>query len=62
MFIEARDAFNRLPVAVRRRFDNAQEFVDFCSRSENQAEIDALGLGPIRENEESKGAGDKPAE
>lgn len=62
LFIEAREAFNRLPAAVRRRFDNAQEFVEFCSLKENQAEIDALGLGPIRENVESSGAGDKPAE
>lgn len=58
-WIAARDAFNRLPSAVRRRFDNAADFVAFCSDRANQKEIDELGLGPIRENVEAP-VEDKP--
>lgn len=41
----ARESFDMLPPLVRARFENSPEaFVDFCSKEENRAEAERLGL------------------
>lgn len=43
----ARDAFEALPAAVRKRFGNdPAEFIDFATNEENIAELRKLGLAP----------------
>lgn len=42
---EAQDTFNRLPAAVRMRFrEDAGLFVEFCSKNDNRAELEKMGL------------------
>lgn len=55
--LEAQAAFDALPADVRDRFNHDPvKFVDFCSKKENAAELEKLGLAakPLAEDPESK--------
>lgn len=52
MFIEAENAFMRLPAAVRKEFDNDPvKFVEFAERPENLDQVRAWGLAKPAEPE-----------
>ena len=60
MVIAARDAFDRLPSRVRKRFNNdPAAFLDFVDEEGNRDELIELGLiEPLRAGEETEAVGD----
>ncbi|WNK14631.1 MAG: internal scaffolding protein [Microvirus sp.] len=43
--VQAKEAFDQMPVKVKQRFNNdPEQFVEFCSQEENRTEAEKLGL------------------
>lgn len=60
---KAENAFMDMPASIRSRFNNdPQEFLEFCSKDENRAEAERLGLVPPRPVEKAPEAPSGSAE